>query len=221
MTSSVVSEVPPGLLFRYRLRCPMIGKDTKAAEELSKFDALPELAGLGQSGPGPFAELRAAWSMSGIYFSLVVKGKKQSVWCRSTQLLESDGIQIWIDTRDTHNVHRATRFCHWFLMMPAGHGNNQDKPFGTMLNINRAREHSPSVNRFPLQLKSTIQKSGYNLSAFLPAGALNGWAPDEYRKVGFNYLVVDRELGQQTLGVGSNYPIAEDPSLWSTLQLTK
>ena len=105
--------------------------------------------------------------------------------------------------------------------MPAGDGADRSKPLATMLKINRAREHSPSVNRFPLKVESTIQKTGYKLSAFLPSNSLNGWSPEEYRKVGFNYLVTDRELGQQTLGVGSSYPIAEDPSLWSTLQLNK
>ena len=221
MTNSVVSEIPPNLLFRYRLPCPAISKDTQKPTELPTACKLPDLSGLNRQDSEPFAELRVAWSPNGLYFHLKVKNKKQSVWCRNTQLLESDGIQIWIDTRDTHNVHRATRFCHWFLLMPGGGGNDRSEPMGTMLNINRAKEHSPSVNRFPLQVESSVQRTGYKLSAFLPSNSLNGWGPEEYRRVGFNYLVVDRELGHQTLGVGANFPIAEDPSLWSTLQFVQ
>ena len=208
-------------MFRYRFPCPQIGKDEQAPVELPAGSTLPLLGDLNRNEPASFAEVRTAWSATGLYLTLKVKGKKQNVWCRNTQLLESDGIQVWLDTRDTHNVHRASRFCHWFLLLPAGEGSDRSKPIATMLKINRAREHSPSVNRFPVKVQCKLQKNGYTLSAFIPANALNGWSPDEYRKIGFNYLIQDRELGQQTLGVNSTYPIAEDPSLWSTLQLDR
>ena len=221
MNSPVVSEIPPNLMFRYRFPCKPIGKDSQSPVELPAGNTLPDLGGLNQHQPPAFAEVRTAWSPTGLYLHLKVKGKKQSVWCRNTQLLESDGIQVWIDTRDTHNVHRATRFCHWFMLLPAGDGSDRSKPIATMLKINRAKEHSPSLNRFPVKIECSFQKTGYKLSAFLPSTSLNGWSPEEYRKIGFNFLVTDRELGQQTLGVGSGYPIAEDPSLWSTLLLEK
>jgi hypothetical protein len=37
--------------------------------------------------------------------------------------------------------------------------------------------------------------------------------------IGFSAAVIDRELGWNTLGVGPDLPLAEDPSLWSTLEL--
>jgi hypothetical protein len=33
--------------------------------------------------------------------------------------------------------------------------------------------------------------------------------------------VRDLELGEQTLSVGADFPFADDPSLWSTLDLAK
>ncbi len=224
MTQAIVSEVASNLLFRYRVNCPRLdggnSTDRSAFKQLPVHGRVPALSELDSDADEPFAELRAAWSPEGLYFWLKLKGKKQTLWCRNTQLLESDALQIWIDTRDTHNVHRATRFCHWFVLMPTGGGDDQKQPAASMLKINRAREHSPSLNQMPINVSSLITKSGYTLSAFIPAGTMTGWNTDEHRMIGFNYLLIDREMGLQTLGVGLQYPIQEDPSLWSTLALT-
>lgn len=219
MNQTIASEVSNHLLFRYRIDCGRFNGPNRSASELPASCRLPVFNELDKNRDKPFAELRAAWNLDGLYFWLKVKGKKQSIWSRNTQLLDSDGLQVWIDTRDTHNIHRASKFCHWIVMLPAGGGNDGNEPIASMLNINRAREHSPSVNQMPISVSSSIQAGGYTLSAFIPAGTINGWNPDEHRMIGFHYVVTDRELGSQSLGVGVEYPIAEDPSLWSTLVL--
>ena len=170
-------------------------------------------------GGGSIAMLRAAWGESGMYFTVVVENKKQSLWCKRTQLLDSDGMQLWIDTRDTHNLHRATKFCHWFLVLPQGDGPGEKQPLATMLKINRAREHSPTINQAKIPTDSKVTRTGYTLSMYIPGPVLNGWNPEEHKHLGFCYSVRDRELGLQHLSVGSEYPVAEDPSLWHTLVL--
>jgi len=217
MNQSVVSEISSNLLFRYRIQCNRYDSDEKAPVELPTSAKIPEFSSV--EGEKPFAQLAASWCPEGMYFWLKVKGKKQSLWCRKTQLLDSDGLQIWIDTRNTHNVHRATRFCHWFLFLPEGDGGDQKRPIATMLKINRAKEHSPCINRMPIGVKSGVFKNGYSLAVFIPGSTINGWDSNDHRSIGFNYIVMDRELGVQSLGVGLEFPVAEDPSLWSTLQL--
>ena len=219
MNASIVSEISNNLLFRYRINCERFKGRDKSASDLPASCRLPVFSELDKNHDKPFAELRAAWSPDRMYFWLKVKGKKQALWCRNTQLLASDGMQVWIDTRDTHNIHRASKFCHWIVMLPAGGSADGKNPTASMLNINRAREHSPTVNQMPIGIVSSLQTGGYTLSAFIPAGAMNGWNPDEHRLIGFHYVVIDRELGSQSLSVGLEYPIAEDPSLWSTLVL--
>jgi hypothetical protein len=59
------------------------------------------------------------------------------------------------------------------------------------------------------------------LEAFIAAAALTGFDPQEHPRLGFNYRIVDRELGEQTLSVGSPMPFQEDPSLWATLELRR
>lgn len=219
MNQTVVNEISGNLLFRYRIPCSKIKEDTKKPVELPPSTALTDFGNIDADSGESFAQVRAAWGPSGMYVWLKVQGKKQSVWCRKTQLMESDGLHIWLDTRDTHNVHRATRYCHWFLCLPAGADGNSKGPIATMLKINRAKEHSPNINQFPVAITSKIIKSGYSLAAFIPGNTINGWDTNEHRLIGFNYMIMDRELGTHTLGLRGDFPVSEDPSLWHTLVL--
>ena len=74
--------------------------------------------------------MRAAWSEAGLAFSVRVEGKKHPSWCRETKLEDSDALQLWIDTRDTHNIHRASRFCHRFIFLPGGGGRSYERARG-------------------------------------------------------------------------------------------
>jgi hypothetical protein len=167
-----------------------------------------------------YGELRTAWNEEGIAFSLRVDGKKQLPWCRDSRPDESDGLRIWLDTRDMHNIHRASRFCHQFMFMPAGAGKNLDEPFAEHLFIYRARENPKPVKHSLLKVRRDKRPGGYVLEAFISGQALTGWDPAEHRRIGFTYAVVDRELGTQTFTCGPEFPYHEDPSLWGSLELT-
>ena len=132
---------------------------------------------------------------------------------------DSDGLQVWIDTRNVHNVHRASRFCHRFLFLPGGGGKKLDTAFGQSLPINRAREPARPVAPGMLQATSQIRGDGYDLACFVPSEAMIGFEPAEHPRIGFTYALTDRELGQQTFSIGPPMPYDEDPSLWATLEL--
>ena len=167
------------------------------------------------------AEVRAAWSEAGVALTIRVGSKKQPAWCRTTRPDDSDGVQLWIDTRDVHNIHRASRFCHRFLFMPSGGGKQLDQPVAQWMPINRAREHPHAIKPGQIEVQSEKLPDGYLLDVFLAADALTGFDPEEHPRLGFNYAVIDRELGEQTFSVGSPMPYHEDPSLWATLELVK
>ena len=167
------------------------------------------------------ADVRMAWSEAGLVFSVSLGGKKQPPWCRTTRPEDSDGVQLWIDTRDVHNVHRAGRFCHRFLFMPVGGGSRADKPVAQWLPINRAREQPGAIPEGALKTRCKKRADGYLLEGLIAAEALTGFDPQEHPRLGFTYAVIDRELGEQTLGVGAPMPYRTDPSLWGTLQLTR
>jgi hypothetical protein len=213
------SLLPQRFLFRFALPCqhrnPVWTAEGVALDEDCRLVGLGEL-----EGRAAFADVRAAWSEEGLAFVVRVAGKRQKPWCRAGKPEDSDGLQVWIDTRDVHNVHRANRFCHRFVFLPTLSGQRLDEPAAEWLSINRAREQPRPVQPGQWQVRSEKRPGGYLLAAFVAAGALTGFDPAEHPRLGFTYAVLDRELGEQTLGVGRPMPYQEDPGLWATLELT-
>ncbi|MBI2824117.1 MAG: hypothetical protein HYX69_05410 [Planctomycetia bacterium] len=212
--------LPPRFLFRFAVPCrhhePLW---TAAGTKLPPASRLPSFGDL--EGLATFADVRAGWSEAGLAFYVHVEGKRRPPWCRESRPDESDGLRVWIDTRDTHNIHRASRFCHQFIFLPAGSGRNLADPYGELFFINRARENPKPVRPEALRTRSEKRVDGYVLEAHIPAAALTGWDPAEHPRLGFTYAVVDQELGEQTFSCGKEFPYREDPSVWGTLELVK
>ncbi len=212
--------VPTRFLFRFAAPCQR--HDPLWTAKGSQLDESFRLVGLAElEQPSLWADVRAAWSEAGVAFRVEVRGKKQPTWCRAARIEDSDCLQLWIDTRDVHNVHRASRFCHRFIFLPGGAGRKLDQPMAETMAINRARELPKPVREGLLQAQSQHHKDGYTLDVFVPAEALTGFDPAEHPRLGFNYAVIDRELGEQTFCVGRPMPYHEDPSLWATLELKR
>ena len=74
---------------------------------------------------------------------------------------------------------------------------------------------SPDV----LSMHAELSRAGWLLELFLPARALHGFDPETNRRLGFAYQVSDHEREDQFLGVGRDFPLGENPSLWATLEL--
>ncbi len=211
--------IPARSLFRFAAPCrrcePIWSRQGAALEESYRLPSFAEL-----EGRRSWADVRAGWGPAGLAFVLVVRGKQQEPWCRPNRLEDSDGIQLLIDTRDVHNVHRAGRFCHRFIFLPCGLAGRPERPLAAWLPINRSREHPRPVREGALKATSRKLGDGYRLDCYLPAEALTGFDPDEHSRLGFAYSVIDRELGEQTFTAGTPLPYLEDPSLWATLELT-
>jgi hypothetical protein len=212
--------VPPRFLFRLSAAClhhePLW---TAAGAQLGPQYRLPNFADLDEQIS--FADVRAAWSEVGLAFAVQVAGKRRPPWCRESRPDESDGLRVWIDTRDTHNIHRVSRFCHQFIFLPAGSGRNLGDPYGELYFINRARENPKPVRPEALKTRTEKRVDGYVLEVHIPASAITGWDPAEHKRLGFTYAVVDQELGEQTFSCGKEFPYRDDPSVWATLELVK
>jgi hypothetical protein len=197
---------------------------TPGGVELDESYALMNLAELdvntGDHEPR-IADVRMAWGIDGLLFNVRVDGKKQPVWCRDGKLEDSDGFTVWIDTRATLNIHRASRYCHRYVFLPAGGGSGNSAPVADQLLINRARENARPIRPRELQVAAKVTKAGYRLAAFVPAAALGGYDPLQHRQLGFTYAVYDRELGLQTFAAGPAFPFTEDPTCWAALDLVE
>lgn len=168
-----------------------------------------------------FAEVRAAWNELGLGFQVQVRGKAQPPQGNAGRARSSDGATLWIDTRDSRTSHRASRYCHQFHFLPTGGGPDQDEPVFLQSKINRALNDAPLCSPATVPFRARLIRGGYLLEAFLPATTLNGFDPDQNRRLGFYYAIRDSELGDQFLSIGPDFPYWEDPSLWSVLELQK
>ena len=213
--------IPPSAIFQFEVPCTPISKwwEPQGEIELDAKHAIPSFSEL--DGRNGFGDLRMGWSAQGLGLSLVVRGKKQLPWCRSSRLESSDGLVLWINTRDTHGIHRANRFCHQFIFLPAGGGPQMRQPVAAHMMIQRAKENPNSLPAGALQVRAEKRKDGYALRAGIPAVAMTGYEPVEHRRFGFGFAVMDRELGWHTFALGPDFPIASDPSLWGTLALVE
>jgi hypothetical protein len=222
--------VPHRFLFRFSF--PVREVEPSGAQKpflaLDKTPPLPDLGAL-DAAP-PFATLRAGWNEAGLGFRLEVSGKKMPVFVDSGDPTESDGLQLWIDTRNTQSIHRATRFCHHFAFWPipdhwakgGGKRSTANALAGTQqLAIALAKEDASMSRAGLLKAVSRPTQDGYELEIWIPAECLQGYDRESNPLLGFYYCVRDAELGEQFLTVGREFPFDHDPSLWATLELTK
>ncbi len=222
--------VPHPFLFRFAFpvrRCDGLPKRGKKLLDLSADFALPDLSEL--RGVRPIGEVRAAWNDDGLGFSVLVRGKKHPPAAEERTPTMPDGVQLWIDTRNTQSIHRASRYCHHFCFAPTGGGRDGESAcggFGVQLPIAQARETTPLATKGSLLVNAEILPDGYRLETWLQRDQLQGFDPAANREagtptnLGFFYEIRDSELGDQTLTVDASFPFANDPSLWSTLELT-
>ncbi len=208
--------LPATCLFRFSVPCHKLERCAVDIELAEPY----RIASFGElDGRQAFADLRLGWHPDGMVVSLRINGKQQPPWCNEARPGESDHLSLFVDTRNTQNIHRATRFCHHFVMMPRGRGPRLEEPVASLANIPRARENPQPLAAGAIKIHSEKRIDGYLLQAMLPAEALTGYDPGEQEALGFCYSVQDRELGIQTFAIPDHYPIDIDPSLWGTLQL--
>ncbi len=219
MPSPNSSLIAPRFLFRFAV-------DVHYAEKLwspqqgALLDETYQLMPVGElDGETPFAAVRMGWNATGLAWWVRVEKRRQLPWCRESRLEESDGLQVWVDTRATTNVHRANRFCHRFVFLPRGGGRTAEEPLADQLLIHRARENARPVRARELQAHSQVTPAAYELSAFAPAVALGGFDPENQPRLGFTYAILDRERGLQTFATGTDFPYEQDPSCWAEVHL--
>jgi len=168
-----------------------------------------------------FADVRLAWNENGIGLQVTVTGKDEDPRGDAADAKHSDGVTLWLDSRDARTSHRASRYCHQFTFLPTGGGPDRDEPVFVQTKIHRALRDAPFASAAAVPFRSARLKNGYRIEAFLSSAVLTGFDPDEHPRLGVYYAVRDSELGEQVLSVGQEFPYAEDPSLWGVLELVK
>ncbi len=210
------TTVPHGFLFNYEFPVPRLKKSPKEAASLSLGvdHQLTDLSEL--SDQVPFADIRLGWTSDGLALSIAVS---RTAAKRDNAGISTDRIRLWIDTRNTKNVHRATRFCHQFVLSPLGTSSRSSSPVAQQVAIANAREDASLCDNRQIDLNVTTTEDSYTVQCWLSREILHGFDPESQPQIGFFYEIEDRICGRQTLLAGPEFPYDFDPSLWQTLRL--
>jgi hypothetical protein len=213
--------LPQVFWFRLSLPCRRVDglpRSKGRLLDLPETCALPATRRL--EGQEPWAEVRVAWNPGGLAVAVEVTGKPGPIVHDPLRPDASDSLHLWVDTRDTRNIHRASRFCHTFSasLIPSGRKGDVSVALAPK-KIHRALADAPLARPETLVSRAERLRAGWRLEVFLPASALNGFDPDTNRRLGFSYQVTCSDRGDQFLTVGREFPFGDDPSLWATLEL--
>lgn len=199
---------------RYRRKLPNIDG---ALDDWSDAELLPKLGDLDHSPD--FADVWACWNESGIFIACQVTGKRRPLRCDPKSFWSGDNLRLCTDMRDARSNKRATRFCQQFFFLPTGGGRQGKDPVAGVNKLKRAREDAPSVPVGRIQIASSVTSTGYALEAHVPSECLSGFEPRDHPRIGFYYMLEDRDHGQQFLTVGDDLYWYVDPSTWATAVL--
>lgn len=212
--------VAPRLLIQVEHLCPKVSSQgAKPFPQLGEKGAIQNHADL--AGLKNFAQIRLGWDAHGIHLKAQVQGKKSDPRGEMANPMASDGLTIWIDTRESRQSHRATTFCHQLHFLAAGGGPDKQDPVFIQGEIHRALENAPAIKQADVPYRCRWLKGGYEIEAFLSANALHGYDPEANRELGFFYRFFDLELGEQTLIPGVKSVLFEDPTVWEILRLVE
>ncbi len=215
--------LPQAFWFRLSAGCPRVAELPRCSASAGLLDlpascTLPDLAALDYRAS--WASVRAGWNPGGLGISIHADGSASRPAQGGDRPEGFADVNLWIDTRDTRNVSRATRFCHRFsARLKLGRDRKSLNVELGQRAIARALADAPLCSPEVLSSRAELSRSGWRLEIFLPAAALHGFDPDTNRRLGFAYQVTDHEREDQFLGVGRDFPIGENPSMWATLEL--
>lgn len=213
--------LPRRAFFRFEFPLHYQRAPLKLDGELKKWGRkhlLPPLAAL--EGQEPFADVYMAWNEDWFYAAFDVPQRRGPLVCDASQWWKKDGLRLCIDTRDAREIKRATRFCHFFYILPTG-GHGRKQPVVGVHRMSHAKEPPPAVDVSLIQVGAHVTRGGYSLEVGIPAGCLNGWDPAEHARIGLYYKIKDTTLGEQHLSATDELGWNADPSTWATGVLTR
>src|SRR5690606_34664962 len=132
-------------------------------DELSPLPLFSTLDGLSEN-----VSFSAGWNEKGFGVAATVRGKRMPLVAKLSEAESGDGLQIWIDTRNTQGSHRASRYCHRFAILPAVGSSKSRKPAVRALPIQQARESRAVADLSSVLIGVELTTDGYRIEAWFP-----------------------------------------------------
>jgi len=227
--------LPPLFWFKLALACPRV-EDIPQLEApnllgLPESCRLPNLAGLAAGSSS--VEVRAAWNEAGLGLEFRVelsatdketaslsKGReKPARQAANPPAQPVCTVDLWLDTRDTRDVSRPTRFCHRFLAVIEAQRKGLQLAYVKQMPLMNAVGYSAQGKPETRHARLHSPDDELRLELFLEAGGLTGFDPDTNRRLGFSYRVQTPRWSVHQLGLGQEFTTIDNPSLWPVLAL--
>jgi len=212
------ADVPftPVNFFQIEADCKKLPSEKKEGFGITKKNyaryLLPDTSAL--LGEKHFAEVSLAFGVSGIECFVLVSQPFQS--SNYPQIERGDSMEVCIDTRNIKTSGYNTKFCHHFFCLPEAVDGHQA---GEMTRF-RTEDAHDLCNPDDLLVKSELYSNSYGLWLFIPSHCLHGYDPEQHRKIGFTYRINRSRGVPQHFSVSSeDYQFAQQPALWSSVQL--
>ncbi len=212
--------IPPSFLFQYSLIAPLVAAIPRKKGRLLQLDESSRLFVPGSMNGGSTSfGLKVAWNPEGLGIEIEVRAKKLPPAGRRNDLKTSDFVSVFLDTRQTANVHRATEYCASLVVLPSDDHVN-DRPTVGFIEMAQQRAMRKDQDGRKCGVQTHLHSDGYTLELWIPGTQLVGFddAPGIGR-IGFFCIVQDTELGEMALSVGDDFPVSLDPSTWLQLEL--
>jgi hypothetical protein len=213
----MLDQLPNRAFFRFELPIHYLGKEPAINGDVGKWKdqyRVPALCEL--DWDEPFADVYWAWNDDGFFAAFDVFNRTRLPTVDAAGWWKKDGLRLCIDTRDARDVKRATRFCHFFYILPSGGGPKMDLPIVGSHRMSRAKEPPPAIDTSLIQIATRTTRQRYSVELAIPARCLHGWDPAEHPRIGIFYKVRDTQNGAQTLSATDEMGWNTDPSTWAT-----
>lgn len=181
-------------------------------EKLEKKHLLPDLSSF--HGHPSFAEVSLGWDRGGLYVLVNVKGNFDHPGF--PDLIGSDSIELFFDTRDVKTTGFTNRFSHHFFFLPEPIEVNSEWIQAGELTHFRTEDRHELCD--PASLK--IEKKKGIIKIFIPSESLHGYDPTQFGRLGFTYRINRKNGSKQNFSASdADFSIESQPSLWSSLKL--
>jgi hypothetical protein len=199
----------PVSFFKLQWDCPYLEEEKSLKQDKYK---LPDTSDLCHEES--FATLHMGWNEKGLHFVCHSHSPFQDAFY--PDIARGDSLELFIDTRDVKQSGFNTKFCHHFFFLPQsvdGHKAEEMTHF-------RTDDAHDLCDPKELHVVSEMQNGGYQLKIFIPSHCLFGYDPKQFQRLGFTYRVNRYgKPSQHFSATTAEFPIEQQPSLWSSLQL--
>lgn len=138
--------------------------------------------------------------------------------CHLNEFRKGDSLELFFDTRDLKDKEIISQFHHHFVFFLT----DQQKGMAREITRFRTDEIHPICDPKDLKLQGYFGAKSYRLDIEILSGALHGYDPSQFQRLGFTYRINRKGKEPQHFSVSSNESkIEQHPSLWASLTLEK